>query len=81
MKISCINTYSCGRESTTHHDIDDTDLPAYDVATEYFDELWDFLWEYSGDGHPCGEKDNAYYEIEILDAADPALVGLGNEWC
>jgi len=78
MKIRCTNTYS-DRESVQHHTIDDAELPAYDIDNlDCDDGLWDFLWTFTGDG--SGENEHGWYEVEILESSDPALVGLSNEW-
>lgn len=80
MKIRCTNTYS-DRESVQHHDIPDTELPVPAANPNDFESmelLWDFLWEFTGDG--SGEDEHGWYEVEILESSDPALVGLSNEW-
>jgi len=81
MKIACINTYS-DRTSTQYHTIDDADLPLETLhggdPEAALEALWDYLWTFTGDG--TGENEHAWYEVIILDAADPALVGLSNEW-
>lgn len=73
MKIKVENTYSDGHESTVFHDVDEATLPLDDE-----DALWDELWTYTGDGH--GQNLDAIYEITILEAANPALVGLSHEF-
>jgi hypothetical protein len=72
MKIRVTNTYG-DRESVPHHTVDDALIPP-DI-----DDMWEYLWTYTGDG--SGENEHAYYEVEILDSPNPALIGLGNEWC
>lgn len=72
MRIQVDNTYSDGHDSRQIHELDDADIPADE------DEMWDFLWEFTGDG--TGENLNAYYEITILEAAEPSLVGRTREW-
>lgn len=73
MKIKVENTYSDGYESTAFHDVEEATLPLDDE-----DALWDELWTYTGDGH--GQNLDAIYEITILEAANPALVGLSHEF-
>lgn len=73
MKIKVENTYSDGHESTVVCDVDEATLPLGDE-----DALWEELWTYTGDGH--GENLDAIYEVTILEAADPALVGLSREF-
>jgi hypothetical protein len=68
------NTYSCGRVS---HKLGELPEP----TGQPDDEWWDKVWGYTGDGHQCGESDNALYEAKIIVAvARPELVGLSREW-
>lgn len=73
MKIKVENTYSDGYESTSFHDVEEATLPLDDE-----DALWDELWTYTGDGH--GPNLDAIYEVTILEAANPGLVGLSREF-
>jgi hypothetical protein len=83
MKIKVANYYSDGHHSTMQYTVPDIDLPSpLDVDNgEHLDQLWDVLYGYTGDGHAA---DNAalgcLYEVEILDATDPRLIGLINEY-
>jgi len=72
MKIQVENTYADGHQSSQVHTIEEP-------STADLEELWEELWEYTGDG--SGEHQNAYYEVTILESANPKLVGLTNEWC
>lgn len=72
MRIKVDNAYSDGSESTVFHDVDDATIPADEEA------MWEELWTYTGDGH--GQNLDAVYEVTILDAANPALVGLSYEF-
>lgn len=72
MKIVVENSYSDGSESTIIHQVDDATIPGDE------DAMWDELWCYTGDG--SGEHLDAIYEITILEAADPKLVGLTREY-
>ncbi len=89
MKIRVENAYSDGHESTLEYDIPDADVPAFALATE--DEkkwpicmedghaMWEFLWDWTGDGHGEDPDLGWFYKITILEAADPKLVGLSRE--
>jgi hypothetical protein len=46
--------------------------------SEKGDVLRDFLFQFTGDG--TGENLNAWYEVTVLEAADPGLVGQKYEW-
>ncbi|HPY25761.1 MAG TPA: hypothetical protein PLK19_15740 [Mycobacterium sp.] len=72
MKIKVENAYSDGYQSTVFHDVDDATLPADEEA------LWEELWTYTGDGH--GQNLDAIYEVTIIEAAVPTLVGLSREF-
>ena len=73
MRIKVENTYADDYESTLFYDVDDAAVPC-----DNEDALWDELWSYTGDGH--SEKLDAIYEVTIIEAADPALVGLSHEF-
>lgn len=75
MKICVENAYSDGYESSQRHVIDDADVPR-DI-----EDMWDLLWEYTGDGHGDHSGLDSCYTITIEAAADPVLVGLSREWC
>ena len=80
MKIKCTNTYA-DRESTQHHTIDETTLPPQvrEPGDDGLEALWDYLYEYTGDG--SGENENAWYEVLILESDNPDWVHLMNDWC
>ena len=46
MRIQVDNAYSDGHESRLFYDIDDSEVPDEDP-----EEMWDYLWQFSGDGH------------------------------
>ena len=72
MRIKVENAYSDGYESTVFHDVVDATVPADE------DAMWEELWTYTGDGHSTSL--DAIYEVTILQAANPALVGLSREF-
>lgn len=77
LRIMVVNSYSDGRESVQFHNVE----VEYDGSTDEddLDALWVQLYEYTGDG--TGETDkHAYYEVVIVMADEPALVGLKNDW-
>lgn len=74
------NTYECGRESDR-----EIVVPAPDVDLTDEDQLdawWDmYVHDETGDGHPCGSRDHAYYEATIVEApGHDELVGLTMSW-
>ena len=45
------------------------------------EDLWDRLFDYTGDGHGAGRDLDAIYTVTVLESPDyPELVGLSNEW-
>lgn len=79
MKISCTNSYSDGHESTIEYTVPDMDIPqrgAYTDHDAWLDDVWGVLHRYTGDGHGQDSELGWFYSIDILDAADPELVGL-----
>ena len=91
MKITAHNSYSDGHESTIDYVIDDADVPAFipganddDGTTTWgidADEWWEFMAQYTGDGHGRDSSLGWFYSITVVEAADPALVGLYWENC
>jgi len=84
MKIRVENAYSDGHESTLEYEIDDADVPAYGPAPtdgwgHYGEQMWDHLWQFTGDGHGEDADLGWFYKVTILEAADPELVGLSHE--
>lgn len=69
MKFSIENDYG-DHSSTSIGEVDDAEVP------RDLDEMWECLWTYTGDG----SGGNAYYVVTILEAKNPALVGLSREW-
>jgi hypothetical protein len=70
------NTYTCGRESA-----DAVTVPAPAVGQDV-DAWWDeHLHGRTGDGHPCGSREHALYEVRIAAAVgQPDLVGEWTSW-
>ena len=87
MKIRVEYAYSDGHESTLDYDIPDADVPAFVPATDaekdrgYEDgqEMWEYLYRYTGDGHGEDSSLGFSYTITILEAADRSIVGLSHE--
>lgn len=75
MKILVENAYGDGHESTLEYDIPDADVPAP------ADEMWDYLRDWTGDGHGQDPDLGWFYKITILEAVIPGLVGLSRENC
>lgn len=79
MKIKVENSYSDGHESTIEYTVPDMDLPQRDSYTDsevWIEDVWDHLYRYTGDGHGKDSSLGWFYGIDILEAADPELVGL-----
>ena len=75
--IKIENTYEDGHESVvTVNDIDDP------VDPVDLDEWWeDTVFPHTGDGHGADHPNlGCYYTATVVEAADPALVGLSREW-
>lgn len=68
------NSYECGRESKSTVVLE---LPEGVDMDEWFE---DTVQEHTGDGHPCGERENAIYAAKIVAATDPTLIGESHEW-
>jgi hypothetical protein len=75
VKIRVENAYSDGHESTLEYDIPEADVPAP------VDEMWDYLWDWTGDGHGQDPDLGWFYKITILEAVKPGLAGLSRENC
>lgn len=83
MRIRVESAYSDGHESVREEDVPEfTGDP--DAEDEFGENALEVhLHPYTGDGHgagPDGHKLGFCYEITILDAANPALVGRSVEW-
>lgn len=76
LTIKVENTYSDGHESEQTHA----------VRLERFrgeEDLWEHLYDYTGDGHGAGEGRNlgSLHTVTVLACPEyPELVGLSNEW-
>lgn len=84
MKISSHSAYTDGHESTIEHNVPDMDIPKQEAfldADAWLEAVWDVLHRYTGDGHGQNSSLGWFYSIDILDAADPALVGEHWENC
>lgn len=68
VKVCIDNTYACGRESTSEHDVRGP-LQGESLGT-WWDEV---VHELTGDGHPCGASEHALYEATVIEADDPEL--------
>jgi hypothetical protein len=79
MIIQTVNSYSDGHESTYTYNVPDTDLPQRRGSAQPFDdwleEIFGHLYRYTGDGHGRDSDLGWSYEITILEASDPELVG------
>ena len=75
MKIQVDNAYSDGHESRLFYDIEDSEVP------EDREDMWEHLWQFGGDGHGTDPDLGWCYEITILEASNPELVGLSEENC
>lgn len=74
--VEIVNTYEDGHESSRLVTVDEPEDP------DNLDDWWsDVVFPETGDGH--GKKHpklGCMYEATIIDAADPALRGLSQEW-
>ena len=51
------------------------------AAVDDEEDLWEQLYDYTGDGHGIGRDLNAIYEMTVLACPQrPEFVGLNNEW-
>ena len=74
MKIKVQNAYSDGHESTFEYEVCDK---AVDYALlDGIDQLWDLLFQYTGDGHGEDADLGWFYSIDIIEAARSELVGV-----
>lgn len=74
MRIRVDNTYSDGHTSRLFYNIPDGEVPHGREA------MREYLWRYTGDGHGK-DRDLGYaYEVTVVDADDPALIGVTVEW-
>lgn len=71
--VTVDNAYECGRQSQVTSTVP--------VPPGTPDDDWWIEKVPHGDGHPCGSRDNALYEFEIVASADrPDLIGARFEW-
>lgn len=75
--VRITNSYACGRMSKTR-----TLVPGPELGDDL--EVWFEVMVHplTGDGHPCGSREHAYYDAEII-AAPPRrreLVGKTCTW-
>uniref|UniRef100_A0A5Q5BTD5 Uncharacterized protein n=2 Tax=unclassified Mycobacterium TaxID=2642494 RepID=A0A5Q5BTD5_MYCSS len=74
LTIKVENAYSDGHESEQTHT----------VTMERFrgeEDLWEQLFEYTGDGHGDGRDLGSLHTVTVLGCPEyPELVGLSNEW-
>src|SRR4051812_32755980 len=77
--VSITNTYTCGRESGSEHVLVGP-VPGADEAL--VDDWFDlYVHDLTGDGHPCGSSEHAYYEATITDSPGrPELLGQSHSW-
>lgn len=74
MKIRVENWYTDGHESVLFYEVDDDAVASLDSDDE--EALRDFFFDYTGDGHGIGNDLGNCSDVTILEARDPALVGL-----
>ena len=79
MKIKSDSSYSDGHESIVYIDIPDDEVPEGLADIDmygYRDDLHDFLYPYSGDGHGAGNDLGFFHVVTIVEAANSDLVGM-----
>jgi hypothetical protein len=71
------NSYSDGHESQQEVTVEEPD-----EVSEADMDMWfqDVAYEFTGDGHGVGTKLGSCYTVTIMEAENPALVGLSEEW-
>lgn len=75
--VEITNTYECGRESVARVVVQQ---PTNQV--ELADWWNDVVWDFTGDGHPCGSSEGSVYTARVLNAPTgwEWLVGKTMEW-
>jgi hypothetical protein len=72
------NAYECSRRSISVKEVDPPPGLAPDVVEQWFEEV---VYDLTGDGHDCGQSENAIYEATVIAAPEmPQLVGAKWEW-
>jgi hypothetical protein len=79
MKIKVENAYSDGHESERTIVVQDVEFVDLDDDAEA-EEMGDYLYEFTGDGHGIGKDVGSYYTVTILEAADSKWVGRIFDW-
>ena len=79
MKIKSESSYSDGHESVKFYEVADSEVPGdlLEVEPTYGDlnNLREFLFTYSGDGHGTDNDLGFFHIVTIVEASDPELVG------
>lgn len=76
--VAVENTYSCGRESEAVLQLPPPRSLGEGDLTAWWEEVVNPV---TGDGHPCGAREHALYEVTVLEAPGlPELVGRTYEW-
>lgn len=74
LTVKMENAYSDGYQSEQTHQVQ------FDAVIDA-EDLWEQLYEYTGDGHGVGRDLDAIYTASVLACPQrPELVGLSNEW-
>ena len=68
------NSYECGYE---HNERVRLPAPDPDKIMEFWEET---VHDLTGTGHDCGQREDALYEVQIVEADDPALIGMNMGW-
>ena len=77
MVITVENNYSDGHESVQILEVDD---PVFTQDRPVTDQLGDYLFRFTGDGHGIEPGIDACYTVTVQEAKDPTLVGRKIEW-
>jgi hypothetical protein len=74
--VEIVNSYACGRESRNVVSVRNP------VPGESAEDWWeDAVYPCTGDGHDCGEREDAIYTATIVHIDDPYLsAGDSEEW-
>jgi hypothetical protein len=77
--VTISNNYTCGRESGSEHVLRPPPMGADENTMDCWFDL--YVHDLTGDGHPCGSREHAYYEATITEAPGrPELVGQSYSW-
>lgn len=67
--VRVTNSYACGRQSTSVETVRDP------MPGEPVEDWWALVVQpVTGDGHPCGSREHAYYVARIEEVDDPELL-------